>query len=134
MALYHGFSTYNRYKKFHLTDFELIQQNLFNHFNIRKGEKLMNPNFGTIIWGMLFEPFTDDVRKAITDDVKRITTYDPRIAVENIQINEFEQGINIRVTITYLVQNKTTTVDMNFDRDSRTLSAGIISGNSNNNA
>ncbi len=124
MALYNGFSTYNRYKKFKVTDFELVKQDLFNHFNIRKGEKLMNPEFGTIIWGMLFEPFTDDVRKAITDDVKRIVTYDPRIAVDSIQIDEYQQGIQILVTVTYLVENFTSTILFNFDRDSRTLSTG----------
>ena len=47
---YKGFSTNNRSKKFRVTDFELVKQDLINHFNIRKGEKLMNPNFGTIIW------------------------------------------------------------------------------------
>ena len=128
MAIYSGFSTYNRYKKFRITDFDLVQQDIFNHFNIRKGEKLMNPEFGTIIWGMLFEPFTDDVRKAITSDVKRIVTYDPRVAVDSIQINEFEQGINITVVLTYLVENKTAKLEFNFDRDSRTLSQGVYGG------
>ena len=84
----------------------------------------MNPEFGTIIWGMLFEPFTDDVRKAITDDVKRIVTYDPRIAVDSIQIDEYQQGIQILITVTYLVENYTSTILFNFDRDSRTLSTG----------
>ena len=125
MALYNGFSTYNRYKKFKVTDFELVRQDLFNHFNIRKGEKLMNPEFGTIIWGMLFEPFTDDVRKAITDDVKRIVTYDPRIAIENIQIDEYQQGIQITIDLVYLVNNFASKLLFNFDRDSRTLSTGV---------
>lgn len=125
MSLYNGFSTYNRYKKFKVVDFELVQQDLFNHFNIRKGEKLMNPEFGTIIWGLLFEPFTDDVRKAITDDVKRIVTYDPRIAVENIQIDEYQQGIQITIDLVYLTDNLASKLLLNFDRDSRTLSTGV---------
>ena len=124
MPIYNGFSTYNRLKKFTLTDFDLVQQDIFNHFNIRKGEKLMNPEFGTIIWGMLFEPFTDSVRKAITNDVKRIVTYDPRVAVDTIRIDEFQQGLRITITLTYLVENKTTTLSFNFDRDSRTVSRG----------
>jgi phage baseplate assembly protein W len=131
MAMYNGFSTYNRLKKFKVTDFELVQQDIFNHFNIRKGEKLMNPEFGTIIWGMLFEPFTDSVRKAITNDVKRIVTYDPRIAVDTIQLDEYQAGIQITITLTYLVENKTTTLSFNFDRDSRTLSQGVFGVNTN---
>jgi len=43
MARYNGFSTYNRSKHFRLTDFDLVRQDLMNHFNTRKGEKLMNP-------------------------------------------------------------------------------------------
>ena len=42
-------STINQVKKFRLTDAELIKRDLLNHFAIRKGEKLENPNFGTII-------------------------------------------------------------------------------------
>lgn len=124
MALYNGFSTYNRFKKFHLTDFDLVKQDIFNHFNIRKGEKLMNPNFGTIIWGMLFEPMTDEVRNAITADVKRIVTYDPRVATNTIQLNEYYNGIQILIELTYLPTNKTATLTLNFDRDSRTMSQG----------
>ena len=48
-------------------DFELIKQDLINHFHIRQGEKLSDPGFGTIIWDMLFEPFTSDVQDAIVE-------------------------------------------------------------------
>jgi len=126
MALYTGFSTYNRYKKFRLTDFDLVQQDLFNHFNIRKGEKLMNPEFGTIIWGMLFEPLTEGLRKSLTDDIKRIVSYDPRIATNSIRLDEFAYGLQVSISVTYLVENKNYTIVFNFDRDSKTLSKGVI--------
>jgi phage baseplate assembly protein W len=127
-VLYSGFSTHNRLKKFRVTNFDLVQQDLFNVFNIKKGEKLMNPNFGTIIWGMLFEPFTEQVRNAITDDVKRITSYDPRLAVNTIQINEFLQGIQIVLNVTYIPNDQTATLTLNFDRDSKTISRGVVPG------
>ena len=84
MTTYKGFSTYDRTKKFRITDFELAKQDLFNHFHIRKGEKLMNPNFGTIIWGILFEPFTEEIKAAIVKDIKAIAAYDPRISIDNV--------------------------------------------------
>lgn len=127
-ALYHGFSTYNRTKKFHLTDFDLVKQDLFNLFNIKKGEKLMNPNFGTIIWGMLFEPFTPAVNEAIVNDVKRIAAYDPRIHLSSLQVNEYTQGLQIVMTITYLATDQSSTLVVNFDRDSKTASAGTVPG------
>ena len=39
--LYKGFSTVNRYKKFRVTDIDLIKQDLINHFNIKKSEKVL---------------------------------------------------------------------------------------------
>ena len=124
MALYKGFSTYNRNKKFKVSDFELVKQDLFNHFNIRKGEKLMNPNFGTIIWGLLFDPLTPEVEKIITDDIKRIVGYDPRITVDSIGISEFGYGLQIDITLTYLPENKTATITLNFNKDAKTISRG----------
>ena len=60
---YRGFSTVSTgTQNFTLYDFELIKQDLLNHFYIRKGERLMQPNFGTIIWDMLFEPLTPQVQ------------------------------------------------------------------------
>ena len=32
----------------------------------------MNPEFGTIIWDALFEPFTDDLKEAIARNVTTI--------------------------------------------------------------
>jgi len=61
--IYRGFSTLNRRNNFRVSDYDLVRQDLFNHFNIRKGEKLMNPNFGTIIWNMLFDPLTSETKK-----------------------------------------------------------------------
>jgi len=127
-SLYNGFSTYNRTKKFHLTDFDLVKQDLFNLFNIKKGEKLMNPNFGTIIWGMLFEPFTTAVSDAITNDVKRIASYDPRVHLNSLQVNEYTQGLQIVMSLTYLATDQSSTLVVNFDRDSKTASSGTVPG------
>ena len=92
MARYNGFSTYNRSKHFRLTDFDLVKQDLINHFNTRKGEKLMNPNFGTSIWDTLFDPMDADTKRIITEDVRRIVSYDPRIAARNVVVTEYDRG------------------------------------------
>ena len=48
--VYRGFSSVENAKEgFSLYDFELIKQDLINHFHIRQGEKISDPNFGTII-------------------------------------------------------------------------------------
>ena len=44
--VFSGFSTQGReFKDPKLYDIELVKQDLLNHFNIRKGEKLENPDW-----------------------------------------------------------------------------------------
>lgn len=119
--LYKGFSTFNRSKKFRVVDFELVKQDLLNYFAIRKGEKLHNPNFGSIIWDMLFEPFTDEVRQAIINDVKTIINYDPRTSVTKVYVTEYRHGIQVEVELVYVQTDQTDTLKMMFDRDSLTI-------------
>ena len=122
-TLYKGFSTVNRYKKFRVTDIDLVKQDLINHFNVRKGEKLMQPNFGTIIWGMMFEPLDDAAHQAIVDDVKSIVNYDPRTSLTSLTINELDNGIQIYLDLLYIPTNQTATLNLQFDSNSNTLSA-----------
>ena len=81
--MYRGFSTVNTSSEnFNLYDFELIKQDLLNNFYIRQGERLMNPTFGTIIWDLMFEPLTEQVKNLIEQNVTTIVNYDPRVKVE----------------------------------------------------
>jgi phage baseplate assembly protein W len=124
MPTYYGFSTYNRARKFKINDLTLIKQDLFNHFHIRRGEKLMNPNFGTIIWDVLFEPFTETTQKLIADDVKKIVNYDPRLRVEDVAITEFTDGIQIEIALVYVLENQVDNLSLRFDRNTRSLTTG----------
>ena len=122
MTTYSGFSTFNRTRKFKVTDFALVKQDLINHFYIRKGEKLMNPNFGSIIWNLLFEPFTPDVKDTIINDIKTIVNYDPRLSVDELTVTEFQFGIQIILNLRYVITNQLAVMTLNFDRDSKRLS------------
>lgn len=119
---YRGFSTINQIKKFRLTDVELVKRDLINHFGIKKGQKLMNPNFGSIIWNMLYEPMTADVEATIVDDVKRIVNYDPRLRVDGVLINEFEYGLQIQIDLTFLPSNYSDQLRLDFNSTSNALS------------
>lgn len=121
MALYNGFSTYNRSKHFRITDFELVKQDLINHFNIRKGEKLMNPDFGTVIWDTLFDPLDDDTKNIIIQDVKRIIGYDPRVGAQNVIVTQFESGIQIEIDLVYISTNQRNLLSLSFDRNAKTV-------------
>ena len=121
MTTYKGFSTYNRLRKFTLSDFDLVKQDIFNHFSIRKGEKLMNPKFGTIVWGLLFEPMTENIRELIAEDVKTIVDYDPRVSADSISIIEFEHGIQINLNLRYVLTNQVSELALRFDSTSNAL-------------
>jgi phage baseplate assembly protein W len=121
--IYRGFSTINQTKKFRLTEFDLIKQDLMNHFNIRKGEKLMNPNFGTIIWNVIHDPLTDELKGVILTDIKTIINSDPRISVDNVIITEYLQGIQIELDLRYVITNQTDSLNLQFDNNAKTLTA-----------
>ena len=120
---YKGFSTIDQTKKFRLTDFELVKRDLLNHFSIKKGEKLLNPNFGSIIWNMLFEPLTADVKSTIVEDVRRIITYDPRLQVEQVLINELNYGIQIQIDLVFLPGNFVSSLRLDFNSSTNSLTA-----------
>jgi len=124
VTLYKGFSTVNRSKKFRATDVNLVKQDLINHFNVRKGEKLMQPNFGSIIWSMLFEPLDEHANQLIIDDVKNIVAYDPRIGLQNITITGQDYGIQIELDLVFIPTNQSTVLSLQFDANSSSLTAG----------
>ena len=121
MAIYKGFSTQGQSKKFRATDAALIKQDLMNHFSIRKGEKLMNPNFGTIIWSLMFEPMTNDVKKAIVEDITTIIDYDPRVTITDVNVSEMEHGLQVIVSLVYVNNNQADVMLMNFNSQSQKI-------------
>lgn len=119
--IYKGFSTINRIKKFRVTDVDLVKQDLLNHFSIRKGEKLMQPNFGSIIWSLLFEPMDDQINQMIVDDVKRIVGYEPRLGLQNITVLTQEHGLQIELDLVFIPTNQVTNLNLQFDSNTNSL-------------
>ena len=125
MTIYRGFSTLQNAKKYTLTDFELAKQDLINYFNIRKGQKLMQPGFGTVIWDMLFEPLDESTQQIISQDITKIVSYDPRLKVGQIAINQQDAGFLIQLTLSYVPSDQTETLALNFDRNNKTLTTQV---------
>lgn len=114
---YRGTSTANpENESFSLYDMALIKQDLINHFHIRKGEKLENPEFGTIIWDAIFEPMTDSLREQIAEDVTTIVNYDPRIQAVQVTVDTFESGIQIECEILFIPYNVSESLRLRFDQ------------------
>ena len=114
---YKGFSTVAGVKSNQLYDIELIKQDLINHFYTRKGERVMNPNFGSIIWDMLYEPLDASNKDEIVEDCKIIIAKDPRVELQDLSVMEYESGLRINIGINILPYNKTATMLLNFERE-----------------
>ena len=112
-----GFSSRADKKNFKLYDFEVAKQDLINRLSIRKGERVENPEFGTIIYDAIFEPFTEQLKDAIVEDITANLNSDPRIGTEEILVTEADKGIAVQATITYVPLNITEKLRFNFDEN-----------------
>jgi phage baseplate assembly protein W len=133
MALYKGFSTKsfkysnptsivglqdNDFGPYSLIDKNLIIMDLINHFNIRKGEKLMNPGYGCMIWDRLFDPLTPTLKDAIVKDVSEIITSDPRISVvRRVIIDESADGHGLVLDAEIVIKSTNEVVNLNLAFD-----------------
>jgi phage baseplate assembly protein W len=114
---YKGFSSVDESSSnTQLYDFDLIKQDILNHFKTRKGERLMNPTFGSSIWDILMEPLTDQNRNAIKEDIKRICTFDPRVTPTQMDITEYDSGYLLELTLVLNSTNESTNMKLAFDQ------------------
>lgn len=116
--IYRGISTVNpNTTNYNLYDADLIKQDLINHFNIRKGEKIYNANFGTIIWDTLFEPLTEQARDLVLEDVLSIFDAEPRINATNVSIIQKDYGLQVYAEIEYIKQRVVEQIIFDFDKE-----------------
>lgn len=103
MRKFKGYSTVDKtWGNFKLYDIELAKRDLLNEFYTRKGERLMSPQFGSIVWDLLFDPLTDEIVDAIRADCLRIVTKDPRLDLLNIDIVDNEHTIIVSIILKYV--------------------------------
>ena len=122
--IYKGFSFKNwqRSKDFVLTDVELIKQDLLNHIYTRKGERVGHRGFGTNIPDLLFEPFDENTVILISDQVKAVIAYDPRVRLvsdDDFQVTtDFENsvlGVTARIYFIELQLSDILHLNLEFD-------------------
>lgn len=119
MTTFVGFNTINQYKKFTLTDFELIKRDLLNAFNIRQGQLPGRPAYGTVLWDYVFEPQTVQTQNSINAEVQRVAGGDPRIFISDVQSYPQENGILIEVQLTVVPTQNAEILSIFFDQQQR---------------
>jgi len=99
MPTFIGFNTINQYKKFTLTDFDLIKRDLANAFNIQQGQLPGRPEYGTTLWSFIFENQLELTQAQILDEVRRIVALDPRVAVTDVAVYPQDNGMLIELQL-----------------------------------
>ena len=89
------------------SSFEQAKSNLLNLLLTKQGERVMQPNFGTGLHSLLFEPLTDDFENKLTDTItKSVSYWLPYINIEEIDVKMTDEmkdmnraDMNIQFTI-----------------------------------
>jgi len=85
---------------------DAIRNNLINFFSTRKGERPMNPLFGSIVQQTVFENLTSDIDETLKTIIKdEINRYFNFITLESLNISPNEDFNQLTITITYSVSN-----------------------------
>ena len=82
-------------------DASAIKQAIVNLLLTNKGERLMNPEYGSDIRRYLFEPLDYGTANQITGNIKStIDTFEPRISVLNLRAlpNDDDNGFDVEMT------------------------------------
>jgi phage baseplate assembly protein W len=103
MAKFKGFSTIGRVKApYTLSDGELIKRDLLNQFYTRLGERVMRPNYGSIIWDLLMDPSTPDLDKKMQKDIEKIIKSEPRAELLDVKMYILDHTIRAEIDLRIL--------------------------------
>lgn len=91
-----------------------IKSNIRNYFLSSKGERFLNPNYGSTIKRTIFESITngtlDSLQQTVSDDMAK---YFPTVKVEDLQVYGKEDSNEVKVELTYKTINSGTPQTLN---------------------
>jgi phage baseplate assembly protein W len=122
MATFIGFNTQDQFKKFTLVDDALIKRDLLNALNIRQGQLVGRPGYGTALWDNLFENQTNETEAAITREIQRVAGGDPRLQISSIDIFPQENGMLIQLELIIVPSTDAERLSIFFDQQTRRAS------------
>jgi phage baseplate assembly protein W len=100
---------------------EQVKSNLNVLLRTRKGERRMNPEFGSGLWNILFENYTDDITPMVKNSIQRdIAKWMSYVKIQDIQIytnsaeykDKNKVGVKVLFTVPSAGINKTQTIEL----------------------
>lgn len=122
MTTFIGFNTIDQYKKFTLTEFELIKRDLANALNIQQGTVPGRPGYGTTIWSFVFESQTPETQNGIVAELQRVIGGDPRIYLVNALPYPKDNGLLIEIEVQVVGSTTSERLAIFFDQENRRAS------------
>jgi phage baseplate assembly protein W len=106
VAKFRGFSTIDRIRApYTLEGQDLVKRDLLNTFYTKKGERVMRPEYGSIIWDLLMNPDDTATEREMRDDVIRIIDADPRVEHLSTTIIQMDHTIRLEINLRYVLLN-----------------------------
>jgi phage baseplate assembly protein W len=120
-ATYVGFTTVGRLSPpYTITDIELVKQDILNEFNTRVGERVMLPNFGSIIHELIMDPLDAISKEDVLNDVKKVIGNEPRVRlISDPILTEIDNGIRVGVELLFIPQHTADHLLIEFQKDIR---------------
>ncbi|KKL88778.1 hypothetical protein LCGC14_1921310 [marine sediment metagenome] len=119
MVLYKGFSSFEFQSKgtFRLNDIELVKLDLLNHIFTRRGERVMEPDFGTSIPDLPFEPLTDELVEIVEDELTIVFEFDPRVELLDLRVvpEEDQNALTASALLRFIEFQVTDTLNIRID-------------------
>lgn len=112
----------NTGRKFRLVDTPLVIQDFVNAINIRQGQKVGNPGYGTTLWDFVFEPNTADVQFKLEAEVRRVASLDPRLLLNSVKAFPQENGILVELEMAVAPFNQAGLISMFLNQSNNTAS------------
>ena len=122
MPTFIGFNTQGQYKKFTLTDYELVKRDLLNALNIRQGQLPGRPEYGTALWDNLFENQTTETERSIINEIQRVAGGDPRLQIGEVELFQQQNGMLIQIELVIVPSTDVERLSIFFDQQSRRAS------------
>ena len=115
------------------TTLEQAGSNIKNLLLTAKGERVMQPNFGSRLRDLLFEQYTEDLTERIKQEIQEaMSTWLPYIDIAKVDViqnetNPTETKVDIDFSLNY-EPNRFNSITLNFDTTSGDSSGGSSGG------
>jgi uncharacterized protein len=91
-----------------------VTRSIRNLLNTQQGERLYQPDIGSNVRKLLFEPIDDVTSDILTSTIRdTLTAYEPRAKVLNVEVVPDEERNRYVVTVVYMLINKQDPISVN---------------------